>query len=250
MVKDPVPVVHSAGLWVPGASGITCTIGVQINKSCEGPGLREPPLIPGEPPPLRPTLCDLPNPHCSQGLASMSLALANQSMPTPASVTGLGMATCSVQLQRWSPAQEHQALGTEALRGAWGGMTHSEPIRCELRASVGSVVRTLSSGAFGAERPSARSCQGGHHRRGRLETHTKRQAAWEQGQRSRCHHESPRSRGPWSLARRTAKPQTVLLVEPGGDRLSVQGVLATWLNQDFICLPADEDLNLLETVFS
>lgn len=31
---------------------------------------------------------------------------------------------------------------------------------------------------------------------------------------------------------------------------SVQGVLATWLNQDFICLPADEDLNLLETVFS
>lgn len=151
----------------------------------------------------------------------MSLALANQSMPTPASVTGLGTATCSVQLQRWSPAQEHQALGTEALRGAWGGgrgVTHSEPIRCELRASVGSVVRTLSSGAFGAERPSARSCQGGHHRRGRLETHTKRQAAWEQGQRSRCHHESPRSRGPWSLARRTAKPQTVLLVEPGGDR--------------------------------
>ena len=126
-------------------------------------------------------------------------------------------------------------------------MTHSEPIRCELRASAGSVARTLSSGAFGAERPSARSCQGGHHRRGHLETHTKRQAAWEQGQRSRCHQESPGSRGPWSLAPRTAEPQTVLLVEPGGDRLSVQGVLATWLIQDFICLPADEDL---ETVFS
>lgn len=68
-------------------------------------------------------------------------------------------------------------------------MTHSEPIRCELRASVGSVARTLSSGAFRAERPSARSLQGGHHRSGRLETHTKRQAAWEQGQQSRCHHE-------------------------------------------------------------
>lgn len=68
-------------------------------------------------------------------------------------------------------------------------MTHSEPIRCELRASVGSVARTFFSGAFRAERPSARSLQGGHHRSGRLETHTKRQAAWEQGQWSRCHHE-------------------------------------------------------------
>lgn len=37
LVKDPAPVVHSAGPQVPGASGITCTIGVQINNSYEGP---------------------------------------------------------------------------------------------------------------------------------------------------------------------------------------------------------------------
>lgn len=60
---------------------------------------------------------------------------------------------------------------------------------------------------------------------------------------------SPRK--PWLKGTLESGPQdsraTVLLVEPGGDRLSVQGVLATWLIQDFICLPADEDL---ETVFN
>ena len=61
---------------------------------------------------------------------------------------------------------------------------------------------------------------------------------------------SPGSREPWSPAPRPAEPQTVLLVEPGGDRLGVRGILAMRFNQDFICLPSEEDLNLLKTVFS
>ena len=114
MVKDPVPVVHSAGPRVPGASGITCTICVQINKSVtRAQCLENLPLMPGELPPCDPH-SDLPNPHCSRGLASMPPCLANQSMPTPASVTGLGMATRSVQLQRWSPAQGHQNVHRSA----------------------------------------------------------------------------------------------------------------------------------------